>query len=196
MDPGAPAAAREPRTVYYTASSLDGFLATPEHSLDWLLQLGDVPGGDYPEFIANVGAIAMGANTYRWLLDHELFRPGREPRPWPYQQPSWVFTSRQTREVPGADVRFVSGDVAPVHREMLAAAAGKDVWIVGGGELAARFHDAGLLDELNVTFAPATLGAGTPLFPRALAYPRLQLIGAREYSGVFVQARYAVVRGV
>jgi len=79
--------------------------------------------------------------------------------------------------------------------QVASAAAGKDVWIVGGGELAARFHDAGLLDELNVTFAPATLGAGTPLFPRALAYPRLQLIGAREYGGVFVQARYAVVRG-
>ncbi len=182
------------RTIYYTATSLDGFLATPEHSLDWLLQFGNVPGGDYPEFIAGVGAVAMGSNTYRWLLEHEIFPEGGEARPWPYAQPTWVFSSRPQRAVPGADVRFASGDVAPVHREMLAAAGGRNVWIVGGGELAARFHDAGLLDELNVTYAPATLGAGAPLFPRSLAYPQLKLIGAREYGGVFVQARYEVVR--
>src|SRR5690606_23703597 len=71
-----------PRVIYYTASSLDGFLATPEHSLDWLLQFGNVPGGDYAEFIGNVGAVTMGGNTFRWLLDHEVMPPGGAAKPW------------------------------------------------------------------------------------------------------------------
>ena len=112
-----------PRVIYYTASSLDGFLATPEHSLDWLLQFGNVPGGDYAEFINNVGAVAMGGNTFRWLLDHEVMPPGGAAKPWPYEQPTWVFTRQSRREVPGANIRYVSGSVLPVHAEMLTAAA-------------------------------------------------------------------------
>lgn len=183
---------RRQKTIYYTASSLDGFIATTDHSLEWLLQFGAVPGGDYEQFIAGVGAIAMGANTYRWLLAHQVLPAGGPPSPWPYQQPTWVFTSNKQQEVPAADIRFVSGAVPPALRQMQQAAAGKDVWIVGGGELAAQFHDAGLLDELNVTYAPAILGAGAPLFPRVLTYPRLKLLEARSYGGVFVQARYSV----
>lgn len=189
----APAASGS-RVVYYTASSLDGFLATPDHSLEWLLQFGNVPGGDYPEFIANVGAVAMGGNTYRWLLEHEVMPPNGEAKPWPYEQPTWVFTSRAPQEVPGARLRFASGAVLPAHAEMLAAAAGKDVWIVGGGELAAQFFDAGLLDEINVTYAPALLGAGAPLFPRQLVHPRLLFLESRSYGDVFVQSRYRIVR--
>lgn len=183
------------RTVYYTASSLDGFIAGPDHSLDWLLKFGNVPGGDYQEFIAQVGAVVMGANTYRWLLEHEVMPPGGEPKPWPYQQPTWVFSNRQQRAVPGADVTFVAGAVAPVHAEMLRVAGGKNVWIAGGGELAGQFHDAGLLDELNVTYAPVALGAGAPLFPRHLAFPDLELLDSSSYGGVFVQVRYGVKRG-
>ena len=189
-----PEVATAPKTIYYPASSLDGFIAGPNHSLDWLLQFGNVPGGDYAEFIADVGAVAMGANTYRWLLENEVLPAGTEPKPWPYQQPVWVFSTRNQREVPGADVRFVSGAVGPVHAEMVREAAGKSVWVVGGGELAAQFHDEGLLDELNVTYAPVALGAGAPLFPRHLAFPDLELIDSNSYGRVFVQVRYSVTR--
>jgi dihydrofolate reductase len=64
---------------------------------------------------------------------------------------------------PGADIRFVRGDVRPVHQAMVVAAAGKNVWIVGGGELAGQFHDQRLLDELFVQVGSVTLGAGKPL---------------------------------
>lgn len=183
------------RTIYYTASSLDGFIAGPDHSLDWLLQFGNVPGGDYAEFMAGVGTVAMGANTYRWLLEHEVQPPGGPSKPWPYQQPTWVFSNRELPQVAGADIRFVAGPVGPFHAEMRLAAPSKNVWIVGGGVLAAQFHDAGLLDELNVTYAPVALGAGAPLFPRHLAYPDLELLSANSYGGVFVQVRYRVLRG-
>lgn len=76
------------------------------------------------------------------------------------------FTNRQLPTIPGADIRFVCGDVSAVHVEMRAAAGDKNIWIVGGGDLAGQFHDAGLLDELIVQVGLVTLGKGRPLFPR------------------------------
>lgn len=182
------------KTIYYTATSLDGFIADANNSLDWLLQLGE-PGKSYEQFIAGVGAIAMGSTTYEWLLDNHV-RPGSEnSQPWPYEQPAWVFTSRSLRAVPGADVRFVRGDVRPVHREMLTAAAGKKVWLVGGGELVGKFYDEGLLDEIIVQVAPVTLGAGAPLLPRRIATPPLRLVSVDTIGEALAELRYEVPRG-
>lgn len=183
-----------PKTQYYAATSLDGFIATTDHSLDWLMQFGSLDGTSYDAFIREVGALAMGASTYEWLL-RELVKPGTaQAEPWPYTQPAWVFTSRTLPVVEGADIRFVQGDVAPVHREMLAAADGRNVWIVGGGELAGTFLDAGLLDELIVQVMPVTLGAGLPLLPRRVVQPALKLTSAVPYKDTFVEMRYEVVR--
>lgn len=174
------------KTQYYVASALDGFIADPHHSLDWLLQFGMTD--DYPAFIRDVGAAAMGAATYEWLLA-DLARSGQ---PWPYQQPAWVFTSRSLPTVPGADLRFVRGDVRPIHRQMVEAAADKNLWLVGGGDLVGQFHDHGLLDELIVTFAPVTLGGGAPLLPRPITTPPLRLTSVQQHGDSFVQLRYEV----
>jgi dihydrofolate reductase len=178
-------------TQYYTATSLDGFIADENHSLDWLFTRAREPDGslDYGAFIAGVGAIAMGRTTYEWILDHEF--AGKDPSEWkwPYEQPCWVFSHRELQVVPNAAVEFVAGDVAPVHEAMTAAAGGKNVWVVGGGDLAGQFAEAGLLDEVLVTIAPVTLGAGAPLFPRRQEL-RLEEVGR---NGDFVAARYSVV---
>ena len=180
------------RTQFYTATTLDGFIATPDDSLDWLLTRQQDPGGplNYADFIAGVGALAMGSTTYRWILGHEFPSGDLTAGRWPYEQPSWVFSSRDLPAVPGADVRFVSGDVAPLHREMVSAAGGRNVWVVGGGDLVGQFADSGLLDEVLVMIAPVTLGAGRPLLPR-----RLELALAEVgRNGEFACARYTVVR--
>lgn len=183
------------KTQYYTGASLDGFIATPDHSLDWLLQFGSEPVGDYAGFMAEVGAIAMGAHTYEWLLRHQIHPESGDGQPWPYQQPAWVFSSRALRPVKGADIRFVRGDVRPVHAEMRSAAKGMNIWLVGGGELVGQFHDHGLLDEIIVSVAPVTLGAGAPLLPRRIAQPPLQLLSAKPVGGAFAELCYAVPRG-
>jgi len=179
------------KTLYYTAASLDGFIADSEHSLEWLFQFGVQETPDFPGFLAEVGALAMGSSTYEWLLRH-VIEPSADPaKAWPYRQSAWVFTTRTLRPVLGADIRFVRGDVLPVHQAMRAAAGDQNIWLVGGGDLVGQFHERGLLDEIIVTVAPVTLGAGKPLLPRAIVKPPLQLYGIQVH-GPFVQLRYRV----
>jgi dihydrofolate reductase len=180
------------RTQYYTAATLDGFIADPHHSLDWLFQFGESATEDYAEFIAAVGALAMGSSTYEWVRAHLIAGGTDHPQPWPYQQPAWVFTTRELPGIDDADIRFVRGDVAPVHAAMTAAAAGKNLWIVGGGDLAGQFHDRGLLDEVIVTIASVTLGEGKPLLPRRIVTPPLRLASVCAYGTSFAQLRYQV----
>jgi len=179
------------RTQYYTATSLDGFIATTEHSLDWLFSRDQDQDGplNYAEFIAGVGALAMGSTTYEWILDHES-QGGRTEPTWAYDQPCWVFTHRDLPVVPGADVRFVRDEVTPVHAELVEAAGERNVWLVGGGDLVGQFADAGLLDEVIVYVAPLTLGAGAPLLPRHVELRLDEVARNRE----FACARYSVVR--
>jgi dihydrofolate reductase len=179
-------------TQYYTATTLDGFIADPDNSLEWLFgREQDAEGPlSYGRFIAGVGALAMGSTTYEWILDHEFADKDPAEWKWPYESPCWVFTHRQLPVVPDAPVEFASGDVAAVHTAMVEAAGGRNVWIVGGGDLAGQFADAGLLDEVLVSIAPVTLGAGAPLLPRRLEL-RLEEVGR---NGAFAAARYAVVR--
>jgi dihydrofolate reductase len=182
------------KTQYYTASSLDGFIADPHDSLDWLFPLGDIEATSYPAFIRGVGALTMGSSTYEWMLKHLVGRDADRPQPWPYQQPTWVFTSRTLPGVPGADIRFVRGDVRPVHEAMVTAARGKNVWIVGGGDLAGQFYDQGLLDELFVQIGSVTLGAGKPLLPRAITSPPLHLLSVKAVGTGFAEVHYKVPR--
>lgn len=175
-------------TSFYTATTLDGFIADEHDSLAWLFKQEqretDTPQG-YEAFIAGVGAIAMGWTTYDWVVKH-LAEQGES---WPYDMPAWVFTHRDVEPLAGADIRFASGDVAPIHAEMVEAAAGKDLWVVGGGDLVGQFADAGLLDHVIVQIAPVTLGAGRPLLPRRLD---LRLIEV-DRNASFIAARYDVV---
>lgn len=180
------------KTQYFTATSLDGFIATEDDSLDWLFPLGDINETSYPSFIAEVGALAMGSATYEWMLRHAQTVAAETGSAWPYTQPTWVFSSRSLPAISQADLRFVRGDVRPIHAAMRAAAGAKNIWIVGGGDLAGQFHDAGLLDEVIVQVGSVTLGKGKPLFPRRLTSPPLKLISAKQVGAGFAELRYHV----
>ena len=181
------------KTQYYTASSLDGFIADANHSLDWLFQFGDQPPGAYDTFIGAIGALAMGSSTYEWLLRNHVYADEDAPRDWPYTQPTWVFSTREQRTVPGADIRFVQGDAGVVHRDMRAHAGDRNIWIIGGGDLVGQFHDQGLLDEIIVDIASVTLGSGAPLLPRAICTPPLVLRAVEQFGTQFARLTYDVV---
>ncbi len=169
---------------FYTASSLDGFLADPEDDLGWLLSRHFDEKGpmNIPDFQAGIGANVMGATTYEWLLAHG----GTDS--WPYEVPTFVFTHRELAAVDG-DVRFVSGAPADNRAAIESAAGDRDVWVLGGAALAAAFADDGMLDELTVTFAPVLLGAGRPLFGGA----RELRLREHAVNGEFLAARYEVL---
>ena len=187
------------RTQYYTATTIDGFIADERNSLDWLFEVGEgrdeQDGTDaFAAFFADVGAFAMGRTTYEWVLAHDQLL--EKPLKWADYYgdvPAWVFSHHALAPIPGADLMFVQGDVRPVHEAMTAAAKGKNIWIVGGGELAGAFADAGLLDEIILGVAPVSLGAGAPLLPRRLTSRRLSLT-SMEQRGQFAYLTYALGR--
>lgn len=182
------------KTQYYTATSLDGFIATEDDSLDWLFPLSDLNDSSYPEFIAKVGALAMGSATYEWILHNADTVATETGSTWPYTQPTWVFSSRTLPIVEGAKIRFAQGDVRQAHAEMRAAAGSKNIWVVGGGDLASQFYDAGLLDELIVQVGSVTLGKGKQLFPRRVLSPVLRLVSVRHMGSGMAELRYEVVK--
>jgi dihydrofolate reductase len=183
------------KTIYYAATSLDGFIATEDDSLDWLFSLGNLNDSSYPDFISGVGALAMGSTTYEWMLKNADKVAAESGSAWPYSQPTWIFSTRKLPATTGADIRFVSGDVRSAHAEMRAAAGTKDIWIVGGGDLVGQFYDCGLLDQLVIQIGSCTLGTGKPLLPRRLLSPVLQLTSVRQMSPGMAELRYDVQKG-
>jgi dihydrofolate reductase len=159
------------KAIYYTATSLDGFLADEHNSLDWLFAVdaGD-QAGHMAAFQRRIGAMCMGRTTYEWILNAEPDLLTVEGKWHEYHGhiPVWVFTHRtDLPKPPGVDLRFVAGEVRPVYEAAAALGTG-DLWVTGGGDLAGQFHDAGLLDELELGITPVTLGAGAPLLPRRI----------------------------
>lgn len=183
------------KTQYYTATTLDGCIADDHDSLDWLFtcKRGREMIDDYEQFFDGIGAAAMGSTTYEWLVDHQNLL--EEPEKWPYEIPTWVFSSRELPEIEGADIRFVEGDVAPVHAEMVSAVDHRNIWLVGGGDLVGQFHDQELLDELILNVAPVTLGSGKPLLPRKITTPTLRLTDVQYHGDDFAVLTYAVQGG-
>ncbi len=183
------------RTVYETATSLDGFIADQDSSLEWLFAVA----GGHPdeentealdstdEFIKNAGAIVMGATTYEWVHEHE------GDRPWPYEAPTWVLTHRELPRFEG-DIRFTSADtdqsLRDLHAVMTEAAGGRDIWVVGGGRIAADLARLGLLDEVSVSIAPVSLGGGAPLLDGRVQLRPLEA----KLAGEFACLRYEVVK--
>ena len=169
-------------TVYYTASSLDGFIVDEADSLDWLTSRTIDPDGPfgYEAFAKSVGALVMGSATYLWIVKNH-------PGDWMYEQPSWVLTSRPEIIEAGHPVQTFDGDVTELHAKLVSAAAGRDVWVVGGSHVAAQFVAAGLIDEMIVSYAPCTLGKGALVLPVRSEW-RLQ---ESRVNGEFVCARWA-----
>ena len=173
------------RVQYFTAATLDGFIADEHHSLDWLFE---VPHGDddgsWDAFITRVGALVMGASTYTWMLGKhpEMLEGPEQWREFYGDRPGWVFTHRELPPMPGVDLTFVSGDVRRVHDEIAAGIGDQNLWVLGGGDLVGQFDDAGLLDEIHVHLTPVVLGAGAPLLPRRITSSRLRFRTAEQHG--------------
>jgi dihydrofolate reductase len=194
------------RVQYYCAASLDGYIAEADDSLDWLLKYrgsfegegaepaprGEGERGPYERFYEGVGALISGATTYEFILGHFT-----DASDWPYKgKPCWILSSRDlpVPEAEGVDVRIVNSNVPDLYDEMIAAAGERNLWVVGGGNVASQFADEGLLDEVLVTIVPVVLGEGKPLFDRRVPGGPMQLAGTTAFSTGMVELRYEIRR--
>ncbi len=171
---------------YYVASSIDGFIADADNRIEWLTSFGFEPYQEhFDAFMSGVGAVVMGSKTYEFVLDE-----GEDA--WPYSKlPTWVVTSRELPAIGGADIRFASGDVGQVVQDARDAAGDRNVWIVGGGSVAAQAADLELVDEFLVTVMPIVLGSGVPLLPISKPTRPLALLRVTPFESGAVELAYS-----
>jgi len=155
----------------FIANSLDGYIARLDGSLDWLFTDDDY---GTKNFLESIDTAMMGRKTY----DVTLSRGGIPDSPKGIKY--YVF-SRSSKSNSDKKVQLVSGNVRSFV-ESLRQAEGKDIWLMGGGELVESFLKEHLIDEILLTVHPVILGAGIPLFRGEHRQTDLKLINCRFYE--------------
>ena len=170
------------RIVGYIASSLDGFIADPHESLDWLDDAAGTNLGeyDYSVFIKRIRTVVIGRGTYDWLA--------RSGAPWPYSDyRCFIVTSRPVADLPpGAETR---SDIDALIAELRALDDG-DVWMAGGGRLQMAFIERGALDEIEIYIASALIGGGQKLFPPTGFRAKPRLVSATAFGPEMARLHY------
>ena len=172
------------RIILYIATSIDGYIATPDGGVEWLNEVPNPTNEDhgYKDLLASVDTVLMGGKTY-----HEIIGFGI---PWPYKdKKSYVVSRRDSNVTPNENVRFITEDVIAGISE-LKSENGKDIWLVGGGELTAMLLNANLIDELQLCIAPTILGNGIPLFPGKTKESQWKLANSKVFSTGLLLSTY------
>lgn len=168
--------------VLFIAQSLDGYIATKEDSLDWLFNVEGEGDNGYNEFYETIDTILMGKRTYDWIMKYEKDQ-------FPYQNKACYVFSR-TPFADTKDVKFVNEDIVTFTNN-LKKEEGKNIWIVGGGDILYTFFKEKLIDEMIITIAPKIIGDGIPLFKAGDNQLDLIFKGARTFNQ-FVELQYIV----
>lgn len=171
------------KVVLYIASSLDGYIADTNHSVDWIqgqdesIELLDT----YTPFFNTIDTVIMGKRTYDQIIK-EL-----SPDKWPY---SGVLTYVFTHEHLGAknDIIFTQENPSQLVNR-LKRENGKDIWICGGADIINQLMEDNIIDIFHITTIPVILGGGIKLFDRTGRKLYLELIDTQEYNGI-IEAIY------
>ncbi len=171
------------KVVLYIASSLDGYIAAKDESLEWLFKVEGEGDNGYSNFYDTVDTVLMGKKTFDWVMQNiEEF---------PYKNKEcYVFTRSSIEDTD--DVKFINGNIKDFVNN-LRRKKGENIWLVGGGELLHSFIQDDLIDECIITIAPALIGVGIPLFKQDKYQIDLSLKNTRRY-GQFVELHYVVKR--
>ena len=168
------------KLVLFIASSLDGYIATNDESLEWLYRVEGEGDNGFSEFYNTVDTIIMGKKTYDWILNQDL-------KEFPYKNKDCYVFTRSSAEN-NENVKFINGDITDFINN-LKAQDGKNIWIVGGGQLLHSFIQRGLVDEFILTIAPTLIGNGIPLFRKGEYQLELSLKRMRNFNQ-FVELHY------
>lgn len=164
------------RIILYIATSIDGYIATPDGGIEWLEEIPNPNKTDhgYNALLDSIDTVLMGGRTY-----HEIIGFGVE---WPYKSKrTYVVSRRNSNVTPKEDVNFITEDILEAIAG-LQNQDGKDIWLVGGGELATILLNANLIDEMRLCIAPIILGQGIPLFPNQPKESMWTLLDSKVYD--------------
>lgn len=172
----------------FIATSLDGFIARPDGSIDWLERANKlVPQGEdfgYHDFLRGVDCLVMGVNSFELVMSFPE---------WPYgSTPVHVLSSRM-KQLPSSlpDTVTLSNEEPRQVVERLSAAGAQQLYVDGGVTIQ-RFLRQGLVDEMTITRIPVLLGTGRPLFGALDRDIELEHVSTRAYPFGFVQSTYRV----
>lgn len=173
------------KVTLFIATSLDGYIAAEDGSLDWLPgasgeQTSENEDYGYQAFYDSIDTVLMGHATYRQILSF-----GGD---FPYQgKTNYVFShSKSGKE---ENVTFTSENPAELINK-LKSLPGKGIWLNGGSKLIASFLDKGLVDDMILFIVPKTIGAGIPLFRPSQSQHRFSIVEAHSYQDGMVKLHY------
>lgn len=166
----------------YIAVSIDGYIARPDGDLEWLTGFPNPSKTDYgyKDFFASVDTVIMGNRTYQDILLMDVL--------WPYKDmETYVVThhAQETKE----NIRFISENVVETISG-LRKKDGKDIWLVGGGQLTSILLNADMVDEMQITFIPVVLGNGIPLFTNNPNESQWNLLENKAFDNGVLQVKY------
>ena len=142
----------------YIGASLDGYIAGPGGSLDWLTRYDGIDAGrySYDRFIAGIRTVVMGRATYDAIAGMEV--------DWPYARQRGIIVTTRPLDTPPVPLQVWTAGIDALATHLRGLDDG-DVWIVGGGQLQQALIERRALDSLILFLVPEILGGGTPLFP-------------------------------
>jgi dihydrofolate reductase len=172
-----------PKVVLFIATSLDGYIASPDGTVDWLFHDADY---GYTEFMASVDAVVMGRKTWEQARTFEDV---------PFAGKQVIVFTRSKAESNEDRIRFVQAD-GSITIDDIRNSVQKDIWLVGGGDLIQQFIASNLIDEFRLFVHPIILGEGVPLFPRQSERTNLIFVSSQSFPSGLVELRYQFERKV
>ncbi len=170
------------KVVLFIASSLDGYIAAKDESLEWLFEVEGEGDNGFSEFYDTVDTVLMGKKTYDWVMKQEI-------EEFPYKNKEcYVFTRSSYKDT--ENVKFVNDDIKNFENK-LKNKVGNNIWVAGGGELLNSFIQEDLVDEFIITIAPTIIGNGIPLFKEGNHQLDLSLKGTKKFNQ-FIELHYEV----
>lgn len=164
------------KVILFIACSLDGYIAGPNHEIDWLFTDHDY---GYTPFFSGVDTVVMGRKT--WMVSRSFSA-------WPFGDTAVYVFSHSMSVVAEDHITIVKEEPSTLINR-LRELPGENIWLVGGGDLIRQFLQADLIDEFVISIHPILLGGGVPLFPAGFPPTRLSTVNSRAFRSGLIQTK-------
>lgn len=171
----------------YIATSIDGYIAYSDGGLDWLSEYPITPEYNYGynDFYESIDSVIMGGKSYRDILNMDVIYPYKD-------KTSYIITRNTNSKTAIENIQFFSENIIEIISS-LKKQQGKDIWLVGGGEIISMLLDQGLVDEMIITYIPKILGDGIPLFPKMKNESKWKLLNSKAYDNGVLTIAYQII---